>query len=155
MTVCIKTNSFGAREGTQLMRMEASHHLPTTLLLDGRVVSPASALPAVVGNNHNSNNNKERKVVHNASSKVSLVVEKMLLPLLDTPMRTHVIFDVESDQVELDLMEQLGRTKPEVLDDSVTFVKHLQSLFDRYRQGFCPKGAYTRVCPAASRRLDR
>ena len=153
MTVCIKTNSFGAGEGTQLMRMEASHHLPTTLLLDGRVASPASALPAVVGNNNN--NNKERKVVHNASSKVSLVVEKMLLPLLDTPMRTHVIFDVESDQVELDLMEQLGRTKPEVLDDPVTFVKHLQSLFDRYRQGFCPKGAYTRVCPTASRPLDR
>lgn len=90
-------------------------------------------------------------MVHNASSKVSLVVQKMLLPLLDTPMRTHVVFDVESDQVELDLMDQLGRTKPEVLDDSTTFVKHLQILFDRYRQGFCPtKGAYTRVSPAHS-----
>ena len=94
---------------------------------------------------------KERKVVHNASSKVSLVVQKMLLPLLDTPMRTHVIFDVEADQVELDLMEQLGRNKPEMLDDSATFVQHLQNLFDRYKQGFCSsasggkKGVYARV----------
>jgi hypothetical protein len=131
------------------MRMEASSHSPPpslppqqqhVVVVDGPVAERGGAA---------SNSLKERKVVHNASSKVSLVVQKMLLPLLDTPMRTHVVFDVESDQVELDLMDQLGRTKPEVLDDSTTFVKHLQILFDRYRQGFCPtKGAYTRVSPA-------
>jgi hypothetical protein len=90
---------------------------------------------------------RERKVVHNASSKVSLVVQRMLFPLLDTPMRTHVVFDVELDQAELDLMDQLGRNKPEVLEDPKTFVQHLQGLYDRYKQGFsvpCGKG-YDRV----------
>ncbi len=88
----------------------------------------------------------ERKVVHNASSKVSLVVQKMLFPLLDTPMRSHVVFDVEREQAELDLLDQLGRNKPEVLEDSRTFVQHLQGLFDRYKQGFSVHGgAYSRV----------
>lgn len=85
-------------------------------------------------------------MVHNASSKVTLVVQKMLFPLLDTPMRSHVVFDVERDQAELDLMDQLGRNKPEVLEDSQTFVQHLQGLFDRYKQGFSVcGGAYNRV----------
>lgn len=87
---------------------------------------------------------KERKVVHNASSKVSLVVQKMLFPLLDMPLRSHVVFDVERDQAELDLLDELGRNKPEVLDDPGTFVQHLQVLFDRYKQGF-RGGAYNRV----------
>lgn len=89
---------------------------------------------------------KERKVVHNASSKVNLVVQKMLFPLLDMPMRSHVVFDVEREQAELDLLDQLGRNKPEVLEDTATFVQHLQGLFRRYKQGFCVRGgAYDRV----------
>ena len=87
-------------------------------------------------------------MVHNASSKVSLVVQKMLFPLLEHPIRTHVVFDVERDQAEIDLMDQLNRNKPEVLEDSRTFVQHLQGLFDRYKQGFASsqRGAYNRVC---------
>ena len=92
---------------------------------------------------------KERKVVHNASSKVSLVVQRMLLPLLDAPLRSHVVFDVEKDQTELDLMDQLSREKPEVLEDSKSFVEHLQALYDRYRQGVAlappQQGVYQRV----------
>ena len=86
--------------------------------------------------------------MHNASSKVSLVVQRMLLPLLDTPMRTHVVFDVDKDQAELDLMDQLEREKPEILEDSKSFVQHLQGLYDRYKQGVLVHGgAYSRVHP--------
>jgi hypothetical protein len=89
---------------------------------------------------------KERKVVHNASSKVSLVVQRMLLPLLQAPLRTHVVFDVEEDQLELDLIEQMGARKPDILEDPQTFVEHLRGLFDRYKQWQSPSGAYSRVC---------
>ena len=76
---------------------------------------------------------KERKLVHNASSKVSLVVHKMLLPLLDTPMRSHVVFDVEEDQAELDLVAQMNTTRPSLLDNPALFVEQLQALFHRYK----------------------
>jgi hypothetical protein len=102
---------------------------------------------------------KERKVVHNASSKVSLVVQRMLLPLLDAPLRSHVVFDVEKDQTELDLMDQLSREKPEVLEDSKSFVEHLQMLYDRYKQGGVlgvpQQGAYQRVSVVCSDNSSR
>ena len=118
--------------------MEAQSPLPST------PCCPESCL----GKDEDRQSVKERKVVHNASSKVSLVVQKMLFPLLDHPIRTHVVFDVERDQAEIDLMDQLNRNKPEVLEDSRTFVQHLQGLFDRYKQGFASsqRGVYNRVC---------
>lgn len=86
----------------------------------------------------------ERKGVHNASSKVSLVVQRMLFPLLDAPMRTHVVLDTEANQVELDLLDQVGRDKPGLLNDQQSFVQHLMSLMERYRwkRG---SGVYSRV----------
>lgn len=84
---------------------------------------------------------KERKQVHNASSKVSLVVQRMLFPMLDSPMRTHVLLDTDADLLELDLLDQMGRTRPGLLDDQQTFVQHLLSLMERYRRG----GGYARV----------
>jgi hypothetical protein len=76
---------------------------------------------------------KGRKLMHNASSKVAVVVEKMLLPLLDVPLRTHVIFDAEADQAELDLMEEVGKQHPGAMADAQTFTSHLHSLFERYK----------------------
>lgn len=73
------------------------------------------------------------KQVHNASSKVNLVVRKMLLPLLDAPMHPHVVFDAEEDQEELDLLEKMDRARPEMLEDPKTFVQHLQGLLSRYQ----------------------
>ena len=73
------------------------------------------------------------KQVHNASSKVNLVVHKMLLPLLDAPLRTHVVFDAEADQAELDLLEEVDKSNPQILEDPTSFVQHLQSLLSRYR----------------------
>jgi hypothetical protein len=81
------------------------------------------------------------KQAHNASSKVNLVVRKMLLPLLDTPMHPHVVFDAEEDQEELDLLEKMDRTRPELLADSKSFVQHLQDLLSRYHayaSGYSP-----------------
>jgi hypothetical protein len=76
---------------------------------------------------------KGRKLMHNASSKVAVVVEKMLLPLLDAPLRSHVAFDAEADQAELDLMEEVDKQHPEAMADSRSFVSHLGTLFDRYK----------------------
>jgi hypothetical protein len=90
---------------------------------------------------------KDRKIVHNASSKVSLVVQRMLFPLLDTPMRTHVALDAEADQLELDLIDQVGRHKPGIMDDQQSFISHLQSLLERYKMRAGSQGTYARVPP--------
>ncbi len=90
---------------------------------------------------------KDRKFVHNASSKVNLVVQRMLFPLLDSPMRTHVLLDAEADQLELDLLDQVGRHKPALMEDQQTFLKHLQSLLERYKRGHDNRGEYTAVQP--------
>lgn len=84
---------------------------------------------------------KDRKPVHNASSKVSLVVQRMLFPMLDSPMRTHVLLDTDAEQVELDLLDQMGRTRPDLLDDQQTLVQHLLNLLERYSRG----SGYVRV----------
>lgn len=78
---------------------------------------------------------KERKVMHNASSKVSVVVHRMLFPLLESPMRTHVLLDNDADQAELDLLDQMGRRNPGIMDDQQTFVQHLLGLVERYKGG--------------------
>lgn len=87
------------------------------------------------------------KVLHNASSKVNFVVHKMLFPMLDNPSRSHVSLDSEADQVELDLLDQVGRQKPSLLEDQQSFIAHLQSLLERYRRR-CSGPTYTRVPPA-------
>jgi hypothetical protein len=85
---------------------------------------------------------KGRKLMHNASSKVAVVVEKMLLPLLDVPLRHHVVFDAEVDQAELDLMEEVDKQHPGVMADSHSFARHFDTLFDRYKAYV---GGYTAV----------
>ena len=92
-----------------------------------------------------------RKVTHNASSKVAVVVERMLLPLLDAPMRTHVVFDAlptEEDQGALDLVEDVERRHPEAVADRASFVGYMSTLYDRYR-AFC-RGGYAEVSTRAS-----
>lgn len=89
---------------------------------------------------------KERKPVHNASSKVSLVVQRMLFPMLDSPMRTHVLLDMDADQAELDLLDQVGRSRPGVMEDEQSLLQHLASLAERYRRG----GGYSRVSTQAN-----
>jgi hypothetical protein len=79
---------------------------------------------------------RERKVVHNASSKVTLVVKRMLFPLLDLPLRTHVVFDAEQDQAELDFIDALNKDHPEVMADYPSFARYLQGLYDRYTRGY-------------------
>ena len=91
------------------------------------------------------NSNKGRKLLHNASSKVAVVVEKMLLPLLDAPLRSHVVFDAVQDQAELDLIEEVDKLRPDVMADSQTFSRHLLTLYDRYRAYSQGYGAVSRV----------
>jgi hypothetical protein len=103
----------------QLMRMETAHQRQTCVLDREGLQSYE-------------NHQEKGKAVHNASSKISLVVRKMLLPLLDTPMHPHVVFDAETDQEELDLLEQMDRNRPQMLEDPKSFIQHLQSLIGRY-----------------------
>ena len=91
---------------------------------------------------------KGRKLMHNASSKVAVVVEKMLLPLLDVPLRSHVVFDAETDQAELDLMEEVDRRHPWAMVDAQAFVGHLQTLFVRYK---AYAGGYSKVDQGSSK----
>jgi hypothetical protein len=100
---------------------------------------PPAAKTVVVEQQEEVGGGKERKVMHNASSKVSVVVHRMLFPLLDSPMRTHVLLDTDDQQPELDLLDQMGRRNPGIMDDQQSFVQHLLGLVERYKSG------YTRV----------
>lgn len=73
-----------------------------------------------------------KKALHNASTKVAVVVERMLLPLLDTPLRSHVTFTPVDEQPEFDLMEEVERRRPDVMADPAVFGVHFQSLYERY-----------------------
>jgi hypothetical protein len=75
---------------------------------------------------------KERKTIQNASSKVNLVVQRMLLPLLDSPMRSHVLFDGDGEHMEIALLDHMSTTRPELLADEGRFLEHFQELFKRY-----------------------
>jgi len=80
---------------------------------------------------------KERKMVQNATSKISFVVHRMLLPLLDMPLRGHIRLDTDDDQPEMDLLEQMRRKHPEAMSDRASFVKYFTDLFDMYeRNGY-------------------
>lgn len=78
---------------------------------------------------------RPRKVTHNASSKVAVVVERMLLPMLDAPLRPHVVFDAlgEEDQGALDLVDEVDRRHPGASADAASFLGHMAALYDRYR----------------------
>jgi hypothetical protein len=58
----------------------------------------------------------------------------MLFPMLDSPMRTHVLLDADAHQTELDLLDQMDKAQPGITDDQGTFVKHLVGLLERYRR---------------------
>lgn len=124
----------------QLMRMETAHQRQTCALERESLQSQETQ-------------QEKGKAVHNASSKISLVVRKMLLPLLDTPMHTHVVFDAETDQEELDLLEQMDRNRPQMLDDPKSFVQHLQSLIGRYHT-YASGYSRVSVTEETSNRLD-
>jgi hypothetical protein len=71
-------------------------------------------------------------LVLNAASKIVAVVDKMLLPLLDISVGTHVRFVVEEDQAEFDLFDEVRRRRPACLADADTFALHARSLYERY-----------------------
>ena len=73
-----------------------------------------------------------KKPLHNASTKVASVVERMLLPLLDIPLRSHVDFTPVDEQAEFDLMDEVHKRRPEVMHDAATFGGYFQSLYERY-----------------------
>ena len=111
-TLCIKM-FLGAGWFRQLMRGDSHSEEPTAS-------ETALSCP------------KARKQMHNASSKVAVVVEKMLLPLLDTPLRSHVVFDTVSDQAELNLLEEVDHKNPGLMSDCGAFTNHILTLYDRY-----------------------
>lgn len=77
---------------------------------------------------------KERKSVQNASSKVSLVVHRMLVPLLEVPMKSHVAFDTDEDEPERELMDHVQRRNPAVMSDKISFLDFIGKMFDVYQK---------------------
>jgi len=75
---------------------------------------------------------KERKIVQNASSKVSLVVQRMLLPLLEAPMRGYVVFEAEHDDSMRELLDTMRQNKPELVEDRGEFLEHMGRIFDEF-----------------------
>ena len=75
---------------------------------------------------------KERKVVQNASSKVSLVVQRMLLPLLESPMRGFVVFEATPDDSMRELMDTMRQNKPELIEDRAEFLEHMGRIYDEF-----------------------
>ena len=75
-----------------------------------------------------------RKVMHNASSKVAVVVERMLLPLLDVPLRPHVVFDAldVEDHGELDIVDEVERRYPGAVTSAGTFMERMSAMYARY-----------------------
>ena len=80
-----------------------------------------------------------KKTMLNAASKVVAVVEKMLLPLLDTHVGTHVSFCVSDEHSEFDLLDGVRRVRPGAMSDLDTFVEYARGLYERYSRhtGVC------------------
>jgi hypothetical protein len=71
-------------------------------------------------------------VMLNAASKVVGVMDKMLLPLLDAAVGTHVSFVAVDEQSEFDLFDEMRRRRPSVMEDAETFARHARDLYGRY-----------------------
>lgn len=74
-----------------------------------------------------------KKTMLNAASKVVVVIEKMLLPLLDVYVGSHVSFFVADEQTEFDFLDQVQRQHPGAMTDLETFVEYARGLFERYQ----------------------
>lgn len=95
-----------------------------------------------------------KKVMLNAASKVVVVVEKMLLPLLDIPVGSHVVFGAVDEQTEFDLFDELRRKQPDVMDDVDTFARHATELYQRYQCYAGSVAGSSRVVPVNQRALE-
>ncbi len=86
-----------------------------------------------------------RKVTHNASSKVAVVVERMLLPLLDVPLRPHVVFDAldVEDHGELEMVDEVERRYPGAVTSAGTFLERMSAIYSRY----CSFYQYEQLAP--------
>lgn len=93
---------------------------------------PASGERGSVGAETGAGGVRGKKIMLNAASKVVGVVDKMLLPLLDMPVGSHVGFAAVEEQTEFDLFDELRRKRPAAMDDAETFARHATELYERY-----------------------
>ena len=73
---------------------------------------------------------KDRKVTQNASCKVSQVISKILLPLLENPPPSHVCFERSNHEHVADLLKNLEQACPAAMLERETFMDMMGSAFD-------------------------
>lgn len=71
---------------------------------------------------------KERKPIHNASAKVSLVVHKMLVPLISYPIGPRVNLDGDGDGD--DMADFIRQAHPESVLTRDSLLHLVESLYD-------------------------
>lgn len=74
---------------------------------------------------------KEQKNSQNASSKVTSVVNKVLLPLLNAPVGGNISFQPKDmDEVNRQYLEHLTETEPEALSNRDAFIQKMTAIYD-------------------------
>jgi hypothetical protein len=75
---------------------------------------------------------KSRKPIQNAPTKVNQVVHRMLFPLLETPLASHVSFTRSDSEPVVELLERLQDSLPSVMDDKTVFLSVLEKAYDAF-----------------------
>ena len=73
---------------------------------------------------------KERKPIHNASSKVSLVVHRMLAPLIDYEVGSFVDLDGDEESSDVNFIDSVRQAQPQAFISRDTFIQFINSLYD-------------------------
>lgn len=74
---------------------------------------------------------KPTKLTQNASNKVNVVVQNVLLPLLSAPIGEFVSFQIrDSSEVDRQYLEHLSEREPSSLKDRDSFVQKMTEMYD-------------------------
>ena len=74
---------------------------------------------------------EQQKNNQNASSKVTTVVHKVLLPLLNAPVGTNISFQPKDmDEVNRQYLEHLTENEPETVKNRDMFIQRMTELYD-------------------------
>jgi hypothetical protein len=78
---------------------------------------------------------KPNKMTQNSSNKVSVVVHKVLLPLLTAPIGDYVSFQVrDMNEADKQYFEHLIECDPSCVQDKESFLQKMVCLYDDMRR---------------------
>lgn len=74
---------------------------------------------------------KDTKINSNASTKVTSVVHKVLLPLLQAPVGTCISFQVKDiNDINQEYFENLGERDPDAIRNRESFIQKMAEIYD-------------------------